>query len=217
MRSFSSSNHRVDTLVSYRYVEPNNVLHVLGLTLPGLAISLQSTSHLTCIRWHLLAYHYLCKFLFLPCSSSPTGACSNGSDGPYSARASTQQHQTRDFCHSQRCRSITQSVRRQHQFEPAKYVTWRAWSLFSYTFSSLGKARRTWRSLQSVAPIQRPGPRFNICPKRSYHIQQYTRAFRPDKATTMTRLSTLALRCQRWDVGVNLKRRPCRMDPTSLS
>lgn len=32
LRSFSSSNHRVDTLVSYRYVESNNVRYVLGLT-----------------------------------------------------------------------------------------------------------------------------------------------------------------------------------------
>lgn len=40
LRSFSSSNHRVDTLVSYRYVESNTMVHVLGLIIPGLAISL---------------------------------------------------------------------------------------------------------------------------------------------------------------------------------
>jgi hypothetical protein len=71
LRSFSSSNHRVDTLVSYRYVEPNNGLHVLGLILLGLVISPQTTHHVTCIRWHLLAKHYLCRFLFLPCLSLP--------------------------------------------------------------------------------------------------------------------------------------------------
>jgi hypothetical protein len=31
LRSFSSSNHRVDTLVSYRYVESNTTVHVLRL------------------------------------------------------------------------------------------------------------------------------------------------------------------------------------------
>ena len=40
LRSFSSSNHRVDTLVSYRYVKFNIMVHVLGLITPGLASSL---------------------------------------------------------------------------------------------------------------------------------------------------------------------------------
>jgi hypothetical protein len=39
LRSFSSSNHRVDTLVSYRYVEFNTMVHVLGLIIAGLASS----------------------------------------------------------------------------------------------------------------------------------------------------------------------------------
>jgi hypothetical protein len=39
LRSFSSSNHRVDTLVSYRYVGSNTVVHVLGLMIVDLAIS----------------------------------------------------------------------------------------------------------------------------------------------------------------------------------
>jgi hypothetical protein len=72
LRSFSSSNHRVDTLVSYRYVEPNIVLHVLGLTVPGLAISPQSipilrASAVSC--WQIT--YYLCTILFLPCSCLP--------------------------------------------------------------------------------------------------------------------------------------------------
>jgi hypothetical protein len=39
LRSFSSSNHRVDTLVSYRCVGSNTVVHVLGLMIVDLAIS----------------------------------------------------------------------------------------------------------------------------------------------------------------------------------
>ena len=39
LRSFSSSNHRVDTLVSYRYAGSNTVVHVLGLMIVDLAIS----------------------------------------------------------------------------------------------------------------------------------------------------------------------------------
>jgi hypothetical protein len=57
LRSFSSSNHRVDTLVSYRYVGSNTVVHVLGLIIPGLAISLNLLwyTNSTCIRWQSLA------------------------------------------------------------------------------------------------------------------------------------------------------------------
>lgn len=40
LRSFSSNNHRVDTLVSYRYANFNIIVHMLGLTTPGLASSL---------------------------------------------------------------------------------------------------------------------------------------------------------------------------------
>ena len=58
LRSFSSSNHRVDTLVSYRYVESNTVVHVLGLIISGLAISSELIRTLRAIdtgdRWHVI-------------------------------------------------------------------------------------------------------------------------------------------------------------------
>lgn len=52
LRSFSSSNHRVDTLVSYRYVESNTAVHVLGLMIAGLVISCQYTETTCNSRWH---------------------------------------------------------------------------------------------------------------------------------------------------------------------
>lgn len=62
LRSFSSSNHRVDTLVSYRYVESNTMVHVLGLIIPGSASSF-NLHRPTCTCWQ----SYLCASLFVPC------------------------------------------------------------------------------------------------------------------------------------------------------
>ena len=100
LRSFSSSNHRVDTLVSYRYVESNTAVHVLGLIIPDLAISLIYTNS-TCIRWQSLSI-YLPQACFYPVFPLPrlcrilttsigSFTCSRGNDGLRSVRHFTAQ------------------------------------------------------------------------------------------------------------------------------
>lgn len=72
LRSFSSSNHRVDTLVSYRYVGSNTVVHVLGLMIVDLAISRTLTETTASVAGNadLLSKR---NPVFVPCRLSAAG------------------------------------------------------------------------------------------------------------------------------------------------
>lgn len=184
LRSFSSSNHRVDTLVSYRYVESNTLVHVLGLIEPGLAISTQSTHTIHAILVGVAGMLSLRKPVFYPVTVSCILDASTGI-------LPVQKRERRPLLRVKLGRpkqsqvvtmfSLVESSTRPSD-SAARRTLWASRTCEFVATDPLfiplqlsARRRRTWAFATTFSHRPERGPnQTHIGPKQSYHLQQST-------------------------------------------